>query len=185
MNNRPVSENIFYCRLFGLTPRRPFIKSHLIWVMGLSLFFGACGADDGNSLRGSISQTYGLGFQKVSVEIIPSGDLSIVYVTDIRDSEEREEALNLTLNSNTFPIELGTPINLINTSILTRFRLNTVNGETQEDRESFPALNSGTITFSKFDFLPDAPVQGRFEIRFITGETLLGEFSGRLKFPTS
>lgn len=147
-----------------------------------SLLFGLSCSPGGNSLRGSISQTFSLDFETVQSKLVGGQGLVIAYVTPIPNTSNFEEAVKIIIDNNAVTITEGESIDLVLYGQLSRFQLiDGTNGQ-EEDREPFPAMVTGTLTFSSFDYLLGSELSGQFEIRFINGRTLLGEFRTKLEF---
>ncbi len=102
----------------------------------------------------------------------------MVYTTPIPNSDEKEEAANLFVDNTGIAISAEIPIDLVQHGTLTRFAVITdSSGQLQEDRRSYPAISTGSITFDRFSLNQGETVSGQFEIIFISGDTLLGDFS--------
>lgn len=155
------------------------ISLSLLLIVSLS----ACAKDPANTLRGSIESVYSLEFDDVEVRLIENEGIAIVYTSDIPNSNEKENALNLLYDYDVESdpaIEEGIALNLLNNSTLSRFRLINNNGLEEEDRNPFPTVQSGNLTFDSFSLDAGSTVQGHFEITFITGDTMFGEFKANL-----
>lgn len=148
----------------------------------LAVVLSACGQDKGSDLRGSIGQEFDLSFDAVQIRIIESGDFELRYVSSIPDRNDKEEALNLQIDTGRVRLQPNIPINLVTNSSLSRFRLVKENGQKIEDRDRFPSLKRGDLTLDTFTLLPGSDVSGSFQMRFINGKTLLGSFDGTLEF---
>ncbi|MCI5072773.1 hypothetical protein MRY82_07540 [bacterium] len=147
------------------------------------LFFSGCAKDPVNTLRGSIENVHALEFDDVEIRFIENEGIAIVYTSDIPNSNEKENALNLLYDydQETDPaIEEGVSLNLLNNSTLSRFRLIDNNGIPEEDRAPFPTVQSGNLTFESFSLTEGSTLQGHFEITFITGDTMFGTFKADL-----
>ncbi|HMQ11173.1 MAG TPA: hypothetical protein PKC21_01520 [Oligoflexia bacterium] len=152
-------------------------------ILLFTLFFSACGKDPVNVLRGSIENVHSLEFDDVEVRLIDNEGIAIVYTSDIPNSVEKENALNLLYDydqQSDPPIQEGITLNLLNNSTLSRFRLIDNNGIPEEDRDPFPTVQSGNLTFDSFSLIEGSTIQGHFEITFITGDTMFGEFKANL-----
>lgn len=147
----------------------------------LGLFLSCAGGS--NSLRGSIGELYSLEFETVEVRLYDGLGIQILYSSPIAGSLEKQQAVDLFVDNTGISISEGIPIDLTQHGTLTRFMLvEDVNGQLQEDRRTFPAMMTGQITFHGFTLTPGETIAGQFEIIFISGDTLLGDFSAPLAF---
>lgn len=90
--------------------------------------------------------------------------------------------MNLFVDNAGVTIAQGIPVDLVQHGTLTRYGVVTdSSGGIQEDRRPFPALSTGSITFTTFTLTPGRTVAGHFEVIFATGDTLLGDFSAELE----
>ncbi|MCB0308097.1 MAG: hypothetical protein KDD48_01890 [Bdellovibrionales bacterium] len=133
-----------------------------------------------NSLRGSIRDLYALDFQSVQIELIGGEGISIAYVSPISGSSDFEEAAKILIDNSQLSIEANVPIDLVQSSVLSRFRLVQGSSGLEEDRQPFPAMHTATLTFTEFSYQSNSPIAGYFSISFINGDTLLGDFRANL-----
>ncbi len=108
--------------------------------------------------------------------------IQVLYTTPIAGETQEEEAVNLFIDNSGISIAQDIPIDLVQHGTLTRFGIVTdSSGGKQEDRRPFPALQSGSITFTAFTLTSGNTIAGHFEIIFATGDTLLGDFKTELE----
>jgi hypothetical protein len=133
-------------------------------------------------LSGSIGLLFPLDFENTRVRVFLDRGMQVLYTTPIPGSTQEEEAVNLFIDNAGVSIAQDVPIDLMQHGTLTRFGIVTdSSGGKQEDRRTFPALASGSITFTRFTLTAEQTIGGHFEIIFTTGDTLLGDFKAKLE----
>ena len=150
----------------------------------LFFIFFACGDKNPNKLSGSIESTYSLKFKSVRIVQELDATITIRYETPILASSDSEYALKMNLDFGGVAPEANVDQDAAIISSLSRYRKATnATGQSVDDRATFPAVQRGNLRFFKYAQNIGDPANGSFEIVFVTGETLIGDFSAFLSAP--
>lgn len=148
------------------------VRTRMGLVLGLMLALGAvaCGSD--NVLEGSISESISLNFDRV--DILKQGQsLRIEYIREVSGGTNKAAMLIL----DTTGLSLTDDAVLKDDTFMAKVELQRLTSAGDE----FPEISSGELRFFKFAFSEGDTVDGEFNVFFVNGRTLHGEFKGKIK----
>lgn len=141
----------------------------------IALCFAVQGCDDSseNYLKGSLTDSYDMSFDKTRVRLYPS-ELSIEYV---KSSEKSEKvAFRATLDVSGGPLADGTVYDLKNRGVVNR---------DHTLGSPLPDLESGELKLAEYSSEDGSAVEGTFKAIFVTSDkskqTLRGGFAADLE----
>ena len=129
----------------------------------------ACG--DGNSLEGSISDSFSLDFDRVRIRK-QAPELLIEYLK--KHDGGTDKVCKVVVN--TEGMSLGGNTNIRGPTFLDRVTVTRV-AATGGD---FPDVDSGSMHFDTYEFRDGGDMKGRFDVLFVNGRTLNGDFEGKV-----
>lgn len=141
----------------------------LATVLSAGVLLAACG--DGNSLEGSISESFSLEFDKVRIR---KQNLALVveYLHDIPGGTEKTCQVVL----DTDGLNVGDNSTVKGSIFKERVQINRVGSG-----GDFPPIQEGQIYFDTFRFKDKGKVKGEFDAVLEGGRTLRGDFEGKVE----
>ena len=132
----------------------------------LLAFVGACGGP-GNSLSGSIGESFSLDFDSAQIR---KQDLDLIVEYLKKQNGGTNKVAKIVVDTQDLVIDSSTVIrgDLFNQKV-TVSRVTMAGGD-------FPPLKSGSIRFSDWNFKNGGRVAGEFDVLFTNGRTLSGNF---------
>ena len=140
-------------------------------AMAIAFSLGGC-PEGGNTLEGSISESFDLTFDRTQLRRVNGVTLQLDYLRDIEDSEIPDVICKIVLDTPEGGFPAGEAVSIIeNNGIIER---RAVGGE------DFPALELANITFDVGGNEP-GEAAGSFASTFENGKTLNGTFDTELE----
>ena len=138
-------------------------------LTALVLLTAACGGP-GNSLSGSIGESFSLDFDHADIR---RQDLQLIieYIKD----PNATKVCKVVVDTEHLPIDSGAVVkSTYFTQYVTVSRVATVGGD-------FPDVKSGEIHFESYNFSSGGTVSGTFDVLFVNGRTLHGDFENKVQ----
>jgi hypothetical protein len=138
-------------------------------VTAFVLLAAACGGP-GNSLEGSIGESFSLDFDRAEIR---RQDLQLIIEYIKEPAQTR--VCKVVVDTERLPLDGGAVVKgPVFLQFVTVSRIATVGGD-------FPDVKSGEIRFEQFNFTQDGKVSGQFDVLFTTGRTLHGNFENAVQ----
>ncbi len=129
----------------------------------------ACGG--GNSLEGSIEESFALDFDRVRIRKQDQA-LLVEYLHDVAKGTEKVCQVVV----DTSGLELGDDTTIEGSVFHNRVEVNRV-----ASGGDFPEVEDGELHFDTYQFEDGGEMQGDFDVVFVGGRTLHGEFEGEVE----
>ena len=156
-----------------MSPLQTSLRRAALVLASTTVLLGAgadCGATGANSLDGSISESHDLAFDTVELRRYESGAIQLDYLHEL-ESGDVEVTAKIVFDAPEGGIVTGEEIDLV--------AHNGVAQRAHSDGQSFPAIESGALTFTSGGEELGAAA-GDFAITFESGKTLNGDFEAEL-----
>ncbi len=140
------------------------------WALtALVTLAAACGGP-GNSLSGSVGESFSLDYDRAQIRRVDL-QLMIEYIKDPNGTK----VCQVVVDTERLPLDGGAVVKGTTfTQYVTVNRVASTGG-------NFPDVKSGEIRFESYDFTQGGTVSGEFDVLFVTGRTLHGNFENRVQ----